>query len=335
MPSRTVEPYRTAQRRVANAWRPPGCWRVLLDNLDTTDKWRRLVCRPVARLVLRWELSTRVGEVTAERSALLSLAPAGYSAGLPPRRNKRMSRACSGGAQGRLRGVVLGNGESAMKQMTSLVVALIAMMGLGTRSDASVMVFTDRASWNAAVGGFLHENFDALPVTDFVTGINSAGLVRVEITGDPGLNGIQDASSSFDINSTNFYRGEVDTSGSDAGSAALLFSTPMIGFAADYTRTTDFDHITVTLGATTLNFDLLLPFPGDGFLGFVSTVAFRRVDFATELTGLNEVFGLDNLSFAPAAAAVPEPASFSLFLLGGITVGGFVWRRRRHTTTAS
>lgn len=186
-------------------------------------------------------------------------------------------------------------------------------------AQAQVTVFTNRTSWEAAVGSFVTETFDSLADTNFVTGLNDAGLIDVLITGVADDNGIRGAASAFDINGTQFLRGETDLSGSDVGVPSLIFASPTSGFAADFTRTIDFARLTVTIGADTIEFDNFLSGDGTGFLGFVSADPFLRADFSQELTTTtNELFGLDNLSIAaaPQAGVISEPGTCALLAAG-------------------
>lgn len=203
-----------------------------------------------------------------------------------------------------------------MKTRNVAFAVLTAILGasLATqRASAGLVVFTDRAAFEAAVGSFVTEDFNALADADFSTGLNSAGQVDVLIAGAPGANGIRNgATSGLSIDGSPFFRGETDTSPPDVGFPSLSFRSPVIGFGADFVGTLTAGLLTLTIGADTVEFDDFLTGDGDGFLGFVADAPFHKARFRQEDPSNNEQFGLDNLSFAPVVAAVPEPSTLAL-----------------------
>ena len=112
-----------------------------------------------------------------------------------------------------------------MKRVKYYIIPCVATCVLSVvtmqRSHAALIVFTDRAAWEAAAGSFVTEDFDSLPLTNFVTGVNSAGLIDIRVIGDPNANRIA-------VNGNDkFYLGET-TKLAPPGTAELLFPNSVL-----------------------------------------------------------------------------------------------------------
>jgi len=191
---------------------------------------------------------------------------------------------------------------------------------------AAPLVFTDRALWEAAVTSFSTENFNALPLALFSTGTNSAGLVDVNVTGNPGNSRITNLALSGISFGANYLFLEVDESAPDIGTAALIFNHPISAFGADWASTTNTSILEITVDGSLFNFsDHLTTGGGAGFLGFVSATPFSNAAFSIVGT-TNEQFALDNLSFTEFTAT-PVPPALWLFGSGLMGLIGFARRK--------
>ena len=181
-------------------------------------------------------------------------------------------------------------------------------------------VFTDFDKWMEAVGDdFVTEDFDRVERT----AVSARGVTQIgEFLGvdmcsncippiSAGVNAIRAASSSsrYQVDGTQYYRGEADRSGPDFGSPAFSFRRPngqqlaVDAFAADWKDTTSHSNLTMTVyvdgePTRTVKFDDRLPGDGDGFLGVKADGEITRVEFDVE-GDRNEIFGMDNLRISP------------------------------------
>lgn len=67
-----------------------------------------------------------------------------------------------------------------------------AAIVLSSQAAATVVVYTDRAAWETAVGAFETEDFNFQTPFDFVAGTNDVGLFDIELTaaGSGDINGL-------------------------------------------------------------------------------------------------------------------------------------------------
>ena len=202
-----------------------------------------------------------------------------------------------------------------------LLAALLAV----AQVQAAVTVFTDRPSWEAAVGGgFATEDFDGVAPYNMGPGPNAAGLIDIFITGaDAGSNAIIDVGGG-----NHLYQGDVDTSSGRIPSIVFLGTFPLgiSGFGADWVDTLTAGQLTVTIESDTINFSDYLVFPGDGFLGFVADAPFTTATFGTESADGVELFDMDNISIN-AFSATPTPVDSSMLLLS--IVAGLMCLKRK------
>jgi len=224
--------------------------------------------------------------------------------------------------------------------LTGLVT--IALSTLCPTAPASIMVYTERSAWEAAVSVYVTEDFEGLSPETFTLGDNDAGRITVNVSG---LNGnalagrnaiTKHGASPFNVNGSTQLTLETDRDGVDQQLVDILFGRDINAFAGDWNSTTSASGLTVTLGSEVIKFNEFLTGMGDGFLGFVSSAAFSMARFdqlnlTENIAGFtnNEVFGLDNLSIGEgvvAINAVPAPSSFTLFGLG---LAGLIFAKHR------
>ena len=198
---------------------------------------------------------------------------------------------------------------------------------------AGVMVFTDEAAWEAAVGGgpFVVDKFDG-PAQNFAP--NSTGnmpkgsAITVDINGHVGDDSPQgpDGAGRFVM--------EVDDLQADAVTVDFNFPEPIVAFALTDLDALDAFGVAASFAGFTSNalysyFSGIESVSGIGapFLGFVSDTPFSTVTFfgiGGELNALNaadddgqDEWRFDDLIYAKAApTAVVAPAPLALLGLG-------------------
>ena len=194
------------------------------------------------------------------------------------------------------------------------VLLLIVAAFYGSVASATLVVYTDRATWEGVVGGFVTEDFNGVTPGSLSLGVNNVGLISIELFDQVAENRIDSGSGFNNINGTNFWNGNMDAFGNP--SSAMILQDSIIAFGADWTDTTTGGLLTATIGGETLLFSDYLSGAGGGFLGVVADSPFSSIAFDTEHGGA-EQFGMDDFSFS----AVPEPATLMLLGLGLAGIG--------------
>ncbi|MGF1500175.1 MAG: VPLPA-CTERM sorting domain-containing protein [Paracoccaceae bacterium] len=201
--------------------------------------------------------------------------------------------------------------------MRNALVSAVLATAISTAAGAApFQVFTDRAAWEAAVGGatITEDGFDN-DIADADSITFDSGVVSTNSGGTRFLvdNMIDDG----------IYENAVD---GDGAQASLLitwtFPEAIFAFGADWDDTTNAGILTVTgnfdgMGDETVNFGSVLGDPGEGFLGIVGMGDFTQIAFGTALATEGEIFDADNLVFAAAPdGVIPLPAGLVLMLTG-------------------
>jgi PEP-CTERM motif len=230
-----------------------------------------------------------------------------------------------------------------IKQLTATTLGLAAIFAANpVRAD--YLVFTNRASFEAAITGEQTETFNELGPTlqSFgSTGLapSATGLAQpISLTGSGGFLLSASASSlaGFYASNGTYLLGPVSNSATD-GLTVTLPPNTYTAAGADvgvFASNSVVNFVVTTSNGTTFNssvgVDTSSPGSSLGFLGVVDTTP---GDFVTSLTfsapvGLNQNVVVDNFSFGFAPQAVPEPASMALLVTGSLAIGATALRRR-------
>jgi hypothetical protein len=204
--------------------------------------------------------------------------------------------------------------DSTTLRFCFLVIAFVANFSILLEANGAITVFTDRASWEAAISSpTLTEDFNSFPVpgaqVSLPLGTTTVGIIDILVVGSGGaiaviykFGGPVPGGDGQDL------VGQTARSGLDTFS--IIFPSPVNAFGAGFSDTCSGQHLTLNVAGSTVEFDNYLPSGsplfGDcyGFLGVVATEPFDSVTFGQEGSSGNEVFRMDNVSFAPFSVAV-------------------------------
>ncbi len=204
---------------------------------------------------------------------------------------------------------------------------LCAITGAAASAHAGIMVFTDRASWEGALGGAIAitEDFNALSPQIIADGDTiDTGLVQITRDGSPnggdGLLEIEPGGNFGNLDGTTFLSGE--TGGEPHERVKVAFNgQDVFAFGADWFSPFSGDGIGIEVLGQLILLDSISGFDS-GFVGVVSTDSFDSISIvgnpATE--SFQELWSADNFSYA-----VPAPGAAALFGLTGLSAA----RRRR------
>ena len=194
-----------------------------------------------------------------------------------------------------------------------LVAAIAIWTGSSVAQAATVDTYTDRASWEAAVGNhFVTEDFNAVPTEPLSVGLNNAGLIDIRMNGGVGFGSL-----------TTWFQG--DSRSQPGWTQDLVFRDPVIGFGGYWNGTTTNALLVAVVSGQTIRFSDHLAHPGSGFLGFVSDTPFTEARISDEGISPNETYTLDDLSFT---TAMPLPPALWLFCFGLVGLLGASGRRK-------
>lgn len=207
-----------------------------------------------------------------------------------------------------------------------LVGMMIVLVFGSVASVSAFQLYTDRSGWDAAVSGLdiSTETFDH-PIAGALGITFDSGIVST-VTGQGGAGGLSNNSVTGGV-----YQGGVDQDQGNGFTQILwTFPSPIMAFGADWISAAQGAGVVEVMGnfdgsPDVINLGIQLGSPGTGFLGVVGTSSFASVMLMSSHAHNNEIFGIDNYSFAGSVSAVPEPGTWLLF--GTSLALGFAYRR--------
>jgi hypothetical protein len=207
-------------------------------------------------------------------------------------------------------------------------IVLCAVAALTGSASAALTIYTDRAAWEAAVGGGIFtEDFNSLAPQIIGDGSTlDTGLLQITRDGSPnggdGLLEIEPGANFGNIDGTTFISGE--TGAAPHERVDIEFNGQAIfAFGADWFSPFSGDGIALEVGGELILLDSISGFD-TGFVGFVSdSDTFTQISIVGNPADITfqELWSADNFSYA-----IPGPAAFALLGVGGLLSGG---RRRR------
>ena len=222
-----------------------------------------------------------------------------------------------------------------------LAVALL-LIALTSSAQAAFVTYTDRASFQAALGTFQTETFNSSAVQTFGNPFNVSGFNGFSLSGSTGGDniGIRTGSTAGNIDGTQFL-GWQQGNGGLGPVINFNLSQPVNGFGFDWTDTDPTDEYELSIDGTNFFNPPFSSGTGRGFFGVISdsgpfTTATIRNATGQGPGGFINPFGVDNVTTSSASVIVSTvPAPAGLVLLGSaMPVFGFVglmgrFRRRQ------
>ena len=213
-------------------------------------------------------------------------------------------------------------GKKMKLSMNKLLAGALVYVLATFNASATLIGFTDRSAWEAAVGGtFTTEDFSSTPSAVYEFSPVDVGDFTVSVTGSTFGSTWHNISSTGSggaaFNSVNGTQ-QLNLATGDIGGTTLEFDFEIYAFGADWAGVSDSRTTSFLIDGILLD----IPSLTGGFFGFVSDTTLTT-NFLTLTAGAADGFGMDNLVYA---ATVPEPSIMALIGLGLL---GFGFTRRR------
>lgn len=200
-----------------------------------------------------------------------------------------------------------------------------------TPAFGAIIVYTDQAAWQAAVGGgTIVENFNSQTVRNFPGPINESGFNGFNLSGSTGgdIVGIQPGGAGGNINGSPFL-GWRHGDGNYGPTITFNFLNPTHAFAFNWVDTDFSDEYELFVDGQSFFNPPFSSNTGAGFFGIIKTDgAFTSATIRNAVGqtpgGVIDPFGIDNVQMA--ATVTPEPASLAIWGLASL---GLAYGARR------
>ncbi|MFM7909429.1 MAG: PEP-CTERM sorting domain-containing protein [Microcystis sp.] len=193
-------------------------------------------------------------------------------------------------------------------------------MSFAGSAEAVILTFNNRSAWEAAVGSFTVQDFNAFEGAQTEgAGVDVGDFTVRQVGTDFG--GIFSEISTQVATIQNAVDNNLDGSAAvggatDSGGTGIRFSfdTAISAWGADLGGFSDGGRQSAVIAGASYNIA-----PGQGFFGFLDTVGTTSTVDIAYVSGFPDGVGLDNVSYS-SSASVPEPSS-TLSLLALTTLG--------------
>jgi hypothetical protein len=229
-----------------------------------------------------------------------------------------------------------------IKRLTTVALALAAILG-ATDARADYLIYTNQASFEAAITGETTDNFNELGSNIQVFGPNGLnntnGLtLPVTITGsnDYLLSASGSSLAGYYMANGTYLLGPISNSATDGITVTLPANTYTAAGAdvANFMSNSVVSLVVTTSNGSIFNSSVLVDATSStstfGFLGVIDTTpgdSITSLRFSSPV-GSNQNVLIDNFSLGFAPQAVPEPASMALIATGSLAIGATALRRR-------
>ncbi len=224
-----------------------------------------------------------------------------------------------------------------IKAVSILILTVTTLFGVGLQStDAAVILYSDRAAWNAVVPSSTTIDFQSPAASELSS---PPGFEQSLVS----LNLVAGSDGALFLIAPSFYGTPIQILSSQQSSTGL--DGLAIALGGNVTAVAlDFDTLRCVnsrcLLGETVSFGLSsgdtftrmsVSTPNMGFVGLTSSTAFDALTLTIHGTPgvLNGVLNVDNFSFGPRTSVVPEPSTFVLLVVGLAGTAGYIRSCRR------